>query len=160
MTSVFGFFFGRLDEGRRFTKIVNVPTGITSVTARKFRVKLVSPPPQDPDEDSLYAEVSAIIRGAEHAIERVIYSEYQDYHDLKQVPQLPENFCEGNVRGKKVDLYACLPEYEVCDEDWEAEPLEISPPVSSVGFLVEIDLIICDLPVGTSIRGVVALSDR
>lgn len=159
MTSVFGFFFGGLDERHQFTKTVNVPTGVTSVTARKFRVKLVNPPPQSPNGDSLYAEVSASIRGAERAIERVIYSEYQDYHDLRQVPQLPENFCEGNVRGEKVDLYACLPEYEVCDEDWEAEPLDISPPVSSVGFLVEIHLTIPDLPAGTSIKGAVALSD-
>ncbi|KLK92425.1 hypothetical protein AA309_14520 [Microvirga vignae] len=159
MTSVFGFFFGRLDGRRRFTKIVNVPTGITSVTARKFRVKLVSPPPRNPDEDTLYAEVTATVRGAERAIERVIYSEYQDYHDLRQVPQLPESFCEGNVRRERVDLYACLPEYEVCNEDCEAEPLNISPPVSSVGFLVEIHLNIQALPAGTNIKGVIALSD-
>lgn len=154
MVAVFGIFSGTLDGAQWLGQNVHVRTGSTKIEARYLRVKLLIP-----HRDILYGRVSADIRGAEGAIERVVFPQYQDLWARRDVPELPEEFIAGYVKEAEVDLCDCLPEYQSCDDDWEAEELDIYPSVSSIGFIVNVRLFIKDLQPGTTIRGVIALSD-
>lgn len=154
MAAVFGFFSGHLDDRGRFRYKVCIRTGRTGITARYFRIKLFSPPC-----DSLSGTVSAEVEGADCAIERIAFPAYEDLWDRWGVPELPEKLISGRVEEAKVDLCSCLPEYESCGDDWEAEALAIEPAVPSVGFIVDIRLNVDDLRPGTAIKGIVALSE-
>ncbi len=154
MAAVFGFFSGILDEARQLKHDVRVRTGSTRIDARHFRVKLLNP-----QCHTLYGRVSAEVRGAEGAVERVVFPEYQDLWSKRNIPELPEKLTGGHVNEAEVDLCDCLPEYQSCEGDWEAEALDINPPVSSVGFIVAVSIVVDDLQPGTAIRGVIALSE-
>ncbi|WP_457090201.1 hypothetical protein [Microvirga sp. P5_D2] len=154
MAAVFGIFSGTLDESHELREVANIRTGSTLIHARYFRIKLLAPPC-----DALDGLVSAIIRGAEGAIERVVFPEYEEIWDRRDVPALPENFIDGRVKEQEIDLCDCLPEYEDCEDACEAEALDIDPPVPSVGFMVQVRLMIKDLRPGTRIRAIVALSE-
>jgi hypothetical protein len=154
MAAVFGFFSGILSDTKQLRQTAYIRTGCTRIDAQYFRVKLLSP-----RCDTLYGRVSADIEGAECGIERAVFPGYKDLWEQWGVPELPEKFITGHVKQAEIDLCDCLPEYESCGDDWEAEALDIKPPVSSVGFIVRIHLIIDALRPGATIKGVVALSD-
>jgi hypothetical protein len=154
MVSVFGFFSGALDESHELRARAFVRTACTHVDARYFRVKIIATPCRE-----LYGRVSANIQGAECAIERIAFPHYEDLWTRRGVPKIPETFSSGHVKGTIVDLCRCLPEYQSCSGIPEAEALEIKPPISSVGFIVDVRLFIDELPRGANIRGIVALSD-
>lgn len=154
MVAVFGFFSGAIDETHELRSPAYVRTACTHVDARYFRVRLIAP-----RCDSLLGRVSANIRGAECTIERIAFPHYEDLWTKRGVPKIPEKFIDGHVKGTIVDLYRCLPEYQTCDGRSEADLLEINPPVSSVGFIVDVRLFIDMFRPGTMIKGIVALSD-
>jgi hypothetical protein len=154
MAAVFGIFSGILDRAHQLCQEAWIRTGSTRIDVQFFRIKLLHP-----RCETMYGRVSARIRGAEGAIERVVFPAYEDLWNSRNVPELPGSFSEGHVQGDKLDLCDCLPEYEACEDDWPAEALDIVPPVSSVGFMVDVCLVIDELEPGTVIRGVVALSD-
>jgi hypothetical protein len=154
MAKVFGVFSGILDEARELRHVAYMRTGITHVDAQYLRLKILSP-----HCATLYGHVSATVCGAEGAIERAIFPEYNDLWTQRNLPELPHKFIGGKVKGDDINLCACLPEYESCRGDRRAEALSIDPPVPSVGFIVQLHLAVSDLEPGTSIRGIIALSD-
>ncbi len=154
MAAVFGFFSGTLDEAHELRAPAPVRTVCTEVDAGYFRVRLLNP-----GCETLYGRVSADIYGANGAVERLAFPHYQELWDKRGVPKIPKKFIGGHVKEAEIDLCNCIPEYQNCNDDEEAEFLEITPSISSVGFMVDVHLIIDDLQPGTRIRGVVALGD-
>jgi hypothetical protein len=154
MAAVFGIFSGTLDATHEIRQTAHIRTGSTTIDARYFRIKLLTP-----RCDELYGRVSARIRGTGGAIERVIFPEYEEIWTRRNVPELPKDFIDGRVGEEEIDLCECLPEYETCEDDCEAEALDIEPPVPSVGFIVQVRLVIKDLRPGTAIKAIVALSE-
>ncbi|WP_243368809.1 hypothetical protein [Microvirga solisilvae] len=155
MVTALGGFSGRLDDKLQLKDaLVHVPTSKAGLTARNLRMKVLGAAGRARE-----GHVSAVIQGANGALARSIYPQYEAYWNLRKVPAIPLKMDEGQVKDAPFWPGACLPEIQHCKDGTSAKPIPLDQPVKSVGFIVHLSLTFPGLKAGMRVRGVVALSD-
>lgn len=156
MRSAIGGFIGELDEKLQLKDArVHVPVRRDVLIAKSLRVRIMLAGPKTPE-----GRVSAVVKGTNGSLARIIYPKYMSFWEKREVPQIPRRMDEGSVTDEPFLPGACMPEIERCKGDSAAKPIPLNNPVTSEGFLVILSLSLSGYEPGTEIRGVVALSDE